>query len=204
MNSTENTGDATTGPMATATSGVLLVLAHPALERSRANRALAKAAKGVSGVTFRDLYETYPDFAIDIETEQAALVAHDVIALQFPLYWYSTPALMKEWLDLVWLHGFAYGHEGVALRGKRLFVSCTTGASAKAYHSHGYNRFSMDDFLRPLEQTAHLCGMGWETPFVVHGAAVKDDEALKAEAERYKARIASLLPAPLSPKMSEV
>jgi glutathione-regulated potassium-efflux system ancillary protein KefG len=186
--------DASTGAMTPATSGVLLVLAHPALERSRANRALAKAAKGHAGVTFKDLYETYPDFVIDIEAEQAALRAHQVVALQFPLYWYSTPALLKEWLDLVWLHGFAYGEDGEALRGKTLFVACTTGASAKAYHAHGYNRFSMDEFLRPLEQTAHLCGMVWETPFVVHGASVKDDAALKAEAERYRARIASLLP----------
>lgn len=186
--------DASTGAMTPATSGVLLVLAHPALERSRANRALAKAAKGHAGVTFKDLYETYPDFVIDIEAEQAALRAHQVVALQFPLYWYSTPALLKEWLDLVWLHGFAYGEDGEALRGKTLFVACTTGASAKAYHAHGYNRFSMDEFLRPLEQTAHLCGMVWETPFVVHGASVKDDAALKAEAERYRARIASLPP----------
>lgn len=190
--------DANTGPMTPATSpsapGVLLVLAHPALERSRANRALAKAAKGLPSVTFKDLYETYPDFVVDIEKEQAALTAHAVIALQFPLYWYSTPALLKEWLDLVWLHGFAYGENGEALKGKTLFVACTTGASAKAYHAHGYNRFSMDEFLRPLEQTAHLCGMVWETPFVVHGASVKDDDALKAEAERYKARVASLTP----------
>lgn len=190
--------DASTGSVTPATPraapGVLLVLAHPALERSRANRALAKAAKGLSGVTFKDLYETYPDFVIDIEAEQEALIKHDVIALQFPLYWYSTPALMKEWLDLVWLHGFAYGEDGVALKGKKLFVACSTGASAKAYHAHGYNRFSMDEFLRPLEQTAHLCGMEWETPFVVHGASVKDDAALKAEAERYKARVNSLLP----------
>lgn len=182
----------TTAAVTPAIADVLLMLAHPALERSRANRALAKAAKGLSSVTFRDLYETYPDFAVDIEAEQALLVAHDVIVLQFPLFWYSTPALLKEWLDLVWLHGFAYGHEGVALRGKRLLVACTTGASAKAYHALGYNRFTMDEFLRPLEQTAHLCGMIWETPFVVHGAAIKDDAALKAEADRYRARIALL------------
>jgi glutathione-regulated potassium-efflux system ancillary protein KefG len=179
-----------------ATSGVLLALAHPALERSRANRALAKAAKGLEGVTFHDLYETYPDFAIDIEAEQEKLLAHDVVAVQFPLYWYSTPALLKEWFDLVWLHGFAYGIEGNALAGKRLFAACTTGGAAKAYHAHGYNRFSMDEVLRPLEQTAYLCGMVWETPFVVHGAATKDDEELKAEAQRYRARIASLLAAP--------
>lgn len=56
--------DASTGAVTPATSGVLLVLAHPALERSRANRALAKAAKGHAGVTFKDLYETYPDFVM--------------------------------------------------------------------------------------------------------------------------------------------
>ncbi|CAN7359744.1 NAD(P)H-dependent oxidoreductase [Caulobacter sp. LjRoot300] len=196
MTDRANPTEASTGLVTPATSGVLLTLAHPALERSRANRALAKAAKGLEGVTFHDLYETYPDFAIDIEAEQEKLLAHDVVAVQFPLYWYSTPALLKEWFDLVWLHGFAYGIEGNALAGKRLFAACTTGGAAKAYHAHGYNRFSMDEFLRPLEQTAYLCGMVWETPFVVHGAATKDDEELKAEAQRYRARIASLLAAP--------
>jgi glutathione-regulated potassium-efflux system ancillary protein KefG len=191
-----NPGETTTATAPAATSGVLLTLAHPALERSRANRALAKAAKSLPGVTFHDLYETYPDFAIDIEAEQEKLLAHDVIALQFPLYWYSTPALLKEWFDLVWLHGFAYGIEGNALAGKRLFVACTTGGAARAYHHHGYNRFSMDDFLRPLEQTAYLCGMVWETPFVVHGAALKNDEELREEAQRYRARIGSLMTAP--------
>uniref|UniRef100_B0T300 NAD(P)H dehydrogenase (Quinone) n=1 Tax=Caulobacter sp. (strain K31) TaxID=366602 RepID=B0T300_CAUSK len=196
MTDQANPGETTTSVVTPATSGVLLTLAHPALERSRANRALAKAAKALEGVTFHDLYETYPDFAIDIEAEQERLVAHDVIAVQFPLYWYSTPALLKEWFDLVWLHGFAYGLDGNALAGKRLFVACTTGGAAKAYHAHGYNRFSMDEFLRPLEQTAYLCGMVWETPFVVHGAAIKDDEELKAEAQRYRARVGSLLTAP--------
>jgi len=174
---------------------MLLVAAHPAFERSRVNSRLKHVAEGVDGVHVHDLYEAYPDFAIDVDREQALLLAHEVITLQFPFYWYSIPPLLKEWLDLVWLHGFAYGPGGEALQGKRLFVACTTGAGAKAYHAHGYNRFTMDEFLRPLEQTAHLCGMVWETPFVVHGAAVKDDAALKAEAERYKARIASLLPA---------
>jgi glutathione-regulated potassium-efflux system ancillary protein KefG len=174
-------------------AGVLLVLAHPALERSRANRAMAKAAKTLAGVTFHDLYELYPDFIIDVEVEQALLTRHEVIALQFPLYWFSTPSLLKEWLDVVWLHGFAYGLEGNALAGKRLFVACTTGATAKAFHAHGYNRFSLDEYLRPLEQVAYQCGMVWETPFVIHGAAVKTDEALKAEAERYRDRLVSLM-----------
>jgi len=171
---------------------VLLVFAHPALERSRANTVLAECGKQAAGVTFNDLYERYPDFVIDVEAEQEKLLAHQVIALQFPFYWYSTPALMKEWLDLVWLHGFAYGKGGDKLKGKQLFVACTTGGPAQAYHRRGYNRFTMEEFLRPLEQTAALCGMTWENPFVVHAARLKNDDQIRREAERYRARLEGL------------
>ena len=108
-------------------------MAHPAMERSRANKAMVEAALNAPGVTFVDLYETYPDFVIDVPAEQQRLVSHPVIALQFPMYWYSTPALLKEWLDLVWLHGFAYGRGGTALKGKSLFVACTTSGDEAAY-----------------------------------------------------------------------
>jgi glutathione-regulated potassium-efflux system ancillary protein KefG len=174
------------------TGGVLLVLAHPALERSRANRAMARAVKAVPGVTFHDLYEVYPDFVVDVELEQQRLLTHDVIALQFPLYWYSMPALLKEWLDLVWLHGFAYGKKGDRLAGKRLFVACTTGGAQDLYGPEGGNRFTMEEFLRPLEQTAYLCGMSWETPFVAHSASICDDAGLAARATAYRERIVGL------------
>jgi glutathione-regulated potassium-efflux system ancillary protein KefG len=172
--------------------GTLLVLAHPALERSRANQRMLQAAREVAGVTVHDLYEVYPDFTIDVRAEQKRLVDHAVIGLQFPLYWYSTPALLKEWLDLVWLHGFAYGHGGTALHGKRLFVACTTGGRAETYGPDGYNSYSMEEFLRPLEQTARLCGMEWEKPFVLHAAGAKTDLALKCGADAYRQRLAAL------------
>ena len=172
--------------------GMLLILAHPALERSRANQRMLDAAREVAGVTLHDLYEVYPDFTIDVRAEQKRLVDHSVIGLQFPFYWYSTPALLKEWLDLVWLHGFAYGHGGTALEGKRLFVACTTGGRAEAYCRDGYNTYSMEEFLRPLEQTARLCGMEWEKPFVLHASGAKTDLALQAGADAYRRRLAAL------------
>ncbi len=174
-------------------SKVLLVMAHPALEKSRANSLLWKASEGLEGVTRHDLYETFPDFVIDTPGEKKKLKEHDVIALQFPFYWYAMPALMKEWFDLVWLHGFAYGKGGDKLKGKKLFVATTTGGPTSAYHKLGYNHFTMEEFLRPLEQTADLCQMTWETPFVVHGARIKDAAALEAESQRYRARLAGLV-----------
>ena len=171
---------------------LLLVLAHPAMERSRANLAMIEAVRDAPGVTLVDLYETYPDFVIDVRAEQKRLVSHDAIAIQFPLYWYSTPALLKEWFDLVWLHGFAYGRGGTALRGKRLFAACSTGADEAAYHPAGANRFTIEEFLRPLEQTAALCGMQWLEPFVLHAAAAKTQADMDRETRAYRARVLEL------------
>ncbi|MDB5458626.1 MAG: oxidoreductase [Caulobacteraceae bacterium] len=172
--------------------GMLLVMAHPALERSRVNQRMFQAAQEVAGVTLHDLYEVYPDFTIDVRAEQKRLLDHAVIGLQFPLYWYSAPALLKEWLDLVWLYGFAYGQGGAAMRGKRLFVACTTGARAEAYGPNSYNTYTIGEFLRPLEQTARLCGMAWEKPFVLHASGTKTERTLQAGADAYRRRLAAL------------
>ena len=77
-------------------SRVLVLFAHPALEKSRVNRHLLRAIEGLPDVTVHDLYEEYPDFQIDAEREQELLRTHDVIVLQHPFYWYSAPALVKE------------------------------------------------------------------------------------------------------------
>jgi glutathione-regulated potassium-efflux system ancillary protein KefG len=169
-----------------------VVLAHPALERSRANRAMAVAAECTNEARLHDLYEAYPDYLIDVPAEQARLSAHDVIVLQFPLYWYSCPALLKEWIDLVWLHGFAYGEGGVALQGKTLACACSTGGRDVNYGPFGHNRFTMDEFLRPFEATAHLCGMRWVKPFIAHGAALLEEEDLSRTGKAYHAWLRQL------------
>jgi glutathione-regulated potassium-efflux system ancillary protein KefG len=171
---------------------LLLVLAHPAMERSRANKAMVEAILDAPGVVLLDLYETYPDFVIDVSAEQRRLVSHDTVVVQFPVYWYSTPALLKEWFDLVWLHGFAYGRGGVALKGKRMVVACSTGGDEEAYNTAGANRFTMEEFMRPLEQTAALCGMRWLAPFVLHASAGKSAAAIAREAQAYRRRLVEL------------
>lgn len=70
-----------------------------------------KPATQLSNVTVHDLYAHYPDFFIDIPREQALLREHEVIVFQHPLYTYSCPALLKEWLDRVLSRGFASGRE---------------------------------------------------------------------------------------------
>ena len=149
---------------------MLVLFAHPVLERSRVNRRLADAVRGLEGVTVHDLYEEYPTLAIDVPREQALLEAHDAVVFQHPFYWYSTPAILKEWQDLVLEHGWAYGEHGRALDGKVTFNAITTGGPSTAYQAGGSNRFTMRELLAPYDQTAHLCGMRFLAPFVVHAS----------------------------------
>lgn len=172
---------------------VLVVLAHPALDRSRANRAMARAAEAMPDVSVFDLYEEYPTFLIDVDVEQARLVAHRNIVLQFPLYWYSTPALLKEWIDTVWLHGFAYGREGRALEGKTLLAACSAGSPTADYAQGGIHGYELTEFLKPLERTAALCRMTWAEPFVIHESRLRSSASLAAEVDQYAARLRALI-----------
>ena len=171
---------------------VLILLAHPALDRSRVNRPLAEAVRGLDGVSFRDLYEEYPDLDIDVPAEQALLERHDVVVWQHPLYWYSTPAILKEWQDLVLEHGWAYGSGGTALHGKILVQALTAGGSEDAYCREGSNSFTVRELLAPVEQTARLCGMLWLPPFAVHGTHRLSDAEVAEHARQYRRLVEAL------------
>lgn len=172
---------------------VLVLFAHPVLERSRVNRRLIDALRDLDGVTIVDLYEAYPTMAIDVAREQAQLLAHDVIVFHHPFYWYSTPAILKEWQDLVLEHGWAYGARGTHLRGKLTLNAITTGGPAQAYTRGGYNHFTVRELITPYEATAHLCGMQFLAPFVVHGALkVAADDDLHAKRDVYRRLVVAL------------
>ena len=149
---------------------VLILFAHPAFQRSHANRRLLDAVADLDGVTLRDLYEEYPDYNVDGRREQELVAAHGILVFQHPLYWYSCPALLKEWLDLVLEYGYAFGDGGGALQGKRLLSVVTTGGSDSSYSREGVNQFTIRELLVPFEQTARFCGMEYLPPFVVYGA----------------------------------
>lgn len=171
---------------------VLVVFAHPALERSRVNRRLVDAVGDLDAVTVRDLYELYPEFDVAARVEQRAIEAHDVVVLQHPLYWYSMPALLKQWLDIVLEHGWAFGHDATALHGKGLVEAVTTGGGAGMYTPQGLHGATLGEMLLPVEKTARLCGMTWHEPYAVHQAHRLSDAALDAEAERYRSFVLAL------------
>ena len=128
---------------------ILILFAHPRFEKSRVSRVLLKDIEGLPEVTLNDLYEHYPDFNIDIDREKDLLLAYDIIVWHHPLYMYSAPALLKQWMDLVLEHGWAHGRGGNFLKGKIIFNTLTSGGARESYAGNGFNRFTIGEFLLP-------------------------------------------------------
>jgi glutathione-regulated potassium-efflux system ancillary protein KefG len=173
-------------------SSVLIIFAHPAFQKSRVNKLLVQAVRQLKGIYFHDLYEVYPDFGIDPKKEQALLTRHDIIVLQFPFFWYSTPAIIKEWEDIVLEHGWAFGSKGKALHGKKLICALSTGGREEAYAKGGYNRFSIRQLLVPLEQCTNLCGMDFLPPFVTHGTHFLAEPEILSQVRKYARLVRAL------------
>lgn len=150
----------------------LVILSHPALESSIANTTIIEQLqRSKHNITIRHLETMYNSYNIDVAAEQQALIEADTIIFQFPFFWYSVPAALKNWLDLVLTYNFAYGPEGDKLKGKHLIVSTTVGGPKESYTPLGYNHFNALELLKPLQQTAYLTQMNWHEPIFTHSMA---------------------------------
>jgi len=171
---------------------ILVLFAHPKRQASVVQRAMLRSIDGLDAVTIADLYAEYPDLDIDVAREQQRLLEHDLIVLQHPFYWYSSPAILKEWQDLVLENGWAYGPGGTRLAGRFLMSAISAGGSEEAYRSEGRNRFRIMELLAPFNQTAHLCSMAYLTPFVIYAGRRMTTENLSTSAEAYRDLIVGL------------
>ncbi|GGG51950.1 NAD(P)H-dependent oxidoreductase [Bizionia arctica] len=150
----------------------LIILSHPDLEQSIANKNIIKhLQKDTDNIEVRHLDKLYPNFNIDIEAEQNALLSADIIIFQYPFYWYSSPASLKQWMDKVLSFGFAHGVGGDKLKGKHFLLSVTLGGPIESYTPLGYNRFALDEFVKPIQQTAYM------TEMIYHGAIFSNRNA---------------------------
>ena len=169
---------------------IVVIVAHPELEQSRANRRLMRAALALQKaaperIQVRDLYALYPDYVIDAAAEQACLAAARLVVWQQPIHWYGMTPLLKLWVDDVLTFNWAYGPGGTALRGKDLWLVASTGGPADSYRPDSYNRYFFDAFMPPYEQTAALCGMRFLPPMLVHGAHKASEAEIAAFADSY-------------------
>ena len=178
---------------------ILVLFAHPKISDSIVQTAMLSRIQDLEGVTIHDLYAAYPDFLIDVDHEQALLLEHDLIVLQHPFYWYSCPAIVKEWLDLVLEHNWAYGIRGTKLHGKFMMQAISTGGPEHFYNAQGKNRFEIRELLSPFNQTAYLCGMAWLEPFAIFIGRRIPKSDLSRHAEKYRDLIIGLRDGKIDP-----
>lgn len=171
---------------------ILILYAHPNPQDSTLNKALVNAASSLDGLTVHDLYQHYPDFDIDIQVEQDLLEQADIIVFQHPVYWYSCPAIMKEWIDVVLQNGFAYGENGNKLNGKKWLSAITTGGDDQSYGQEGKHYYPIDDFLKPFERTAAFCSMEFLPAFISHDAIHLDKQQVESHVKKYLERLKQL------------
>jgi glutathione-regulated potassium-efflux system ancillary protein KefF len=173
---------------------IVVVHAHPYPARSAAGSVLLTAIRDVPELHVRSLYQLYPDFDIDVAAERKALEGAGLVVFLHPVYWYSVPALLKQWFDVVLVKGWAYGEGGTALAGKPCLWAVTTGGDEEAYSAEGRHGRAFEDFAPVVERTARYCGMHWLEPFVLHGAHIVDEAALREAGRRLRDRIEEAAP----------
>jgi len=133
---------------------VVVLLAHPNMENSQANKALLDAIKDIEDVAIFNLYEMLEQDILNMDAWSRIISHANAVVYQFPFYWMSAPSLLKKWQDGI----FTYLAKTPAVAGKPLLVVTTTGSEFDAYRSGGRNRFTVDELLRPYQV---LCMQGW-------------------------------------------
>jgi glutathione-regulated potassium-efflux system ancillary protein KefF len=170
---------------------IAVIHAHPYPHSARATAALIAALEGLPDVHIRSLYDLYPDFDIDPAAERKALEPARLVIFLHPLYWYTVPAALKHWFDVVLVKGWAYGEGGTGLKGKDCLWVITTGGDEEAFTAEGRHGHPMAAFAPVVEQTMRFCGMNWLEPLVVHGAHIVPPEVLEQSAQALRARVES-------------
>lgn len=135
----------------------LVIITHPEMNKSIVNR-MWKEAIFEADIDVVDLYELYPNSKLDVSEEQQRLLKYDKVIFQFPFYWYSSPPLLKQYLDEVFLFNYAYGPKGTKLNGKSFGLAVTVGSPESDYTVEGFNKHTLNELLTPFEATFHYIG----------------------------------------------
>lgn len=140
--------------------------------------------------------------APDILEEADKLAKADLLILSFPVFWFSVPAIMKGWIDRVFLSGVAYGgqrfYDRGGFRGKQALVAATIGSRDHMFGPDAVHGSFEDMFSHLLRGTLGYVGMEVLTPFVAWHVPYVTDDARRAILDSYRARLREL---PRSPSL---
>ncbi|MBT9184393.1 NAD(P)H-dependent oxidoreductase [Pectobacterium punjabense] len=174
----------------------LIILAHPDIEKSIANRTIVtELQNGLVDLEIRNIFQLNPDYKINVKEEQAALLRHDLIILQYPMYWYNMPAILKIWFDLVFTYQFSYGSKGDKLKDKILLPSLTVGQPE--YNFSQKNGFSlMGNLLMPVKMSAEYAQMHYIDPVILFDTSTvsgNTESDIRSKAEMHSQKLRGII-----------
>lgn len=166
----------------------LVLVSHPDLGKSMTNkRWVDELRRYPDRYTVHEINLLYPDGVIDVEAEQKLVEAHGALVLQFPIFWFGCPPLMKKWLDDVFTYGWAYGSKSEGLRDRPVALAVTTGIRESDYGPDGVYRYTLEEFLSPFEATFRYARADYRPCFASYGTGgAPTDEDLDAGVLAYR------------------
>ncbi|SHM98386.1 Putative NADPH-quinone reductase (modulator of drug activity B) [Chitinophaga jiangningensis] len=149
----------------------LIIVVHPEMEKSVANKAwVAAARRHPEKYTVHELHQVYPDGKIDVAKEQQLLAAHDKIIFQFPFYWFNCPPFFKQWLDEVLTYGWAYGSKsGYQMAGKKVALALSVGINEAEYAPGAKYKYTLAQLTAPFEITFQYIRADYQPFFAWYG-----------------------------------
>ena len=144
----------------------LIIMSHPDVTQSSSQQFLLAAVKGEEQIQVRHLESILAAQGgehFDKTLERACLQEADRIILQFPLYWYQCPSVMKQWMDEVLTLNLSQKNKM-----KEFGIVVTVGAKSDRYTAGGSVGFSVEELLRPYQALANQLGWEYQTPFVIY------------------------------------
>lgn len=164
----------------------LVIVAHPSIETSIVNSAWIKEIEQYPELfTIHELSKAYPDHVIDVQKEQALIATHGNLVLQFPIQWFNSPPILKQWLDDVFIDGWAFGESGSHLKNRKLTLAVSVGSERKDYEIEGRYHYTLEDILAPFEVTAKYCKADYQPFFAFYGTSFSTQDEIDASAKDY-------------------
>ena len=158
----------------------LAIFAHPYFEYSSTNIELIKAYETSDLITFKDLYEEYPDFHIATFKERKRIREYERLIFHFPLIWFGLPPLLRLWIDEVFdMSWKAEDENSHPLMNKDAVIIVTIGATEENYQHSGLYKTTIEELLKPLTLCLEVTGIEIKEIIPVYYADDLEEAELK-------------------------
>ncbi|OHU81848.1 hypothetical protein BKN38_08100 [Helicobacter sp. CLO-3] len=147
----------------------LVLFSHSYFKDSKVNKALLEALGKEQGFEIHNLNLAYPQGKIDTKAEHARLKSAEKILVQFPIFWYSTPSIFKEWQDEVLTP--IYEERSALLRDKKVGFVLTAGGSVSDFSElDSASESGIERMMFPLNVSFEGVEAKVAKPFVIFSA----------------------------------